>query len=52
MIWIVLMLAVLIIIPYAVALWFKAHAAANRRDAERSHKVREFVDKINSRKED
>lgn len=45
MIWIILMFALLIGIPFLVSVWFKAHAEADRRDAERAEKINEAIEK-------
>lgn len=39
MIWVILMFALLIGIPFLVSIWFKAHAEADRRDAARAKKI-------------
>lgn len=55
MIWIVIMLVLMIIIPFIVGLWFKAHTEAYRRDDARARKVHEAVEDFKTdikRKED
>lgn len=44
MIWVILMFALLIGIPFLVSIWFKAHAEADRRDAERAKKINEALE--------
>ena len=44
MIWVILMFALLIGIPFLVSIWFKAHAEADRRDAERAKKIDETLE--------